>query len=218
MKFKTIFFDLDGTLTDPKIGITKSVAYSLKKMRDEEVDPDELTMFIGPPLKESYMEFYGMSENEAEEAIQSFREYFKETGILENQIYEGIEALLKNLKSRGVELMVATSKPTEFAEIILTHFGIRTFFTEVVGSNLDGTRVKKAEVIQEVLNRASIEDKASVIMIGDRKHDILGAKQVGMDSIGVVYGYGSRDELEGAGANWVVESVDELADLLMINR
>lgn len=215
MSYKYIFFDLDGTLTDPKKGITKSVAYSLKKMKNIDVDIEYLTKFIGPPLKESYMEYYSMSESEADWAIEYFREYFTEAGIFENEIYEGIEKLLQELKAEGYELMVATSKPTVFADRVLEHFKIQDYFSHIVGSNLDGTRTKKAEVIEEVLRRASIIDKNSVLMIGDRKHDIVGAKQLDIDSIGVVYGYGSREELIEAGAKHVVDTLGELKSILV---
>ncbi|MDN5305136.1 MAG: phosphoglycolate phosphatase [Fusobacteriaceae bacterium] len=215
MNYRYVIFDLDGTLTDPMIGITKSVAYSLKKLKGLEININELTRFIGPPLKESYMMFYGMTESESEVAIQYYREYFKETGILENEIYEGIEELLVDLKSNGLELMVATSKPTVFAEVIVDHFGIGDYFSHIVGSNLDGTRVKKAEVIEEVLKRAFITNKEDVIMIGDREHDIIGANQVGIDSIGVEYGYGSKKELMQAGANHIVENIRELRDIIL---
>nr|MDA3847375.1 HAD hydrolase-like protein [Vallitaleaceae bacterium] len=200
MKYKYILFDLDGTLTDPKVGITKSVAYSLKKMRDMDVDTEELTKFIGPPLKDSYMDFYDFTEEEAEEAIACYREYFKETGIYENEVYDGIRQLLGRLQALGHILVVATSKPTVFAETIINHFDLEGYFTCIVGSYLDGRRTNKAEVIEAVINALSIHnEKNKVIMIGDRKHDIIGAKTVGVDAIGVIYGYGSYDELEKAG-------------------
>jgi phosphoglycolate phosphatase len=216
MSYKYILFDLDGTLTDPKIGITKSVAYSLKKLKNIEVELDQLTKFIGPPLKDSYIDFYGFSESEAEIAIQTYREYFKDTGIYENEVYSGMEDLLEALKDKQYILGVATSKPTMFAEIIIKHFDLERYFSCVVGSNLDGTRTDKAEVIAEALTQLSIDDKENVVMIGDRKHDILGAKKMEIDSIGVTYGYGSYEELEDAGADYIIENIDGLKKILEI--
>lgn len=213
MSHKYILFDLDGTLTDPKEGITKSVAYSLKKMRNIEVDVEELTKFIGPPLMDSYSEYYGFTEEESRKAIEYYREYFKDKGIYENIIYDGIKELLEKLKNKGKVLVVATSKPTVFAEVIIRHFDLEGYFTFIVGSNLDGSRTRKSEVIEAALKKLGINDLADVVMIGDRKHDIMGAKEVNVDSIGVVYGYGSFDELKKAGADHVVNSVNELSML-----
>jgi len=214
MKYKYILFDLDGTLTDPKIGITKSVAYALDKMGIPNVDVEELTKFIGPPLNESFMNYYGFHEGKAKEAIEYYREYFKDKGIFENEIYEGIEKLLKDLKEKGCILAAATSKPTIFAERIIDYFKLSEYFACVIGSNLDGTRSKKSEVIQYVLDELEIKDKKQAIMIGDREHDIIGANQVRIDSIGVKYGYGVEDELEVAGATYVVEKVEGLKGIL----
>ncbi|MCF8018716.1 MAG: HAD-IA family hydrolase [Vallitaleaceae bacterium] len=216
MLYKYILFDLDGTLTNPKTGITKSVTYALKKIKNIDANLDDLTKFIGPPLKESFMDFYDFTEEEAKEAILYYREYFVDHGIYENEIYEGIKELLEDLqKTNTYVLAVATSKPTKFAELIIKHFGLDEYFTSIVGSNLDGTRTKKSEVIEEVLLRLSIKDKREVVMIGDRQHDILGAKEMVIDSIGVTYGYGTYDELKRAGANYIVNSIQGLRDLLL---
>ena len=214
MKYKYILFDLDGTLTDPKVGITKSVSYALDKMGLPDVDPNSLTKFIGPPLQESFVKFYGFGEEEAKNCISYYREYFRGTGIYENEIYEGIESLLKSLKEKGYILAVATSKSTVFAEKVLEHFKIRQYFTRVVGSELDGTRSKKAEIIQSVLDELEVLDKKQVIMIGDREHDIIGANTIGIDSLGVKYGYAEGDELRKAGATYVVGGVEELKSYL----
>lgn len=214
MSYRMICFDLDGTLTDPKVGITKSVQYALQKFGIEVTDLDELDPFIGPPLKNSFMELYGMSEEEAGRAIDYYREYFRERGMLENEIYPGIPALLTALQSRGMKLMVATSKPTVFAVPILEHFQIAHFFEEIAGSELDGTRSDKAEVIQYVLERHPCELSA-VVMIGDRKHDVLGAHKNSIDSIAVAYGYGSLAELELSMPTHMVSTVSELAACLM---
>lgn len=213
--YKYILFDLDGTLTDPKIGITKSVSYALVKMGIESPSLDELTKFIGPPLMVSFKEYYGMSEQEVDKAIEFFREYFKVNGMFENEVYEGIKDLLKELKKMKKTLLVATSKPTVFAIKIMEHFEIDTYFDLIVGSNLDGTRANKWEVIEEVISKYPEISSENAVMIGDRKHDIIGAIKVGLDSIGVEYGYGSYEELIDAGATYVVKDVLKLKSLLL---
>lgn len=215
VNYKYILFDLDGTLTDPMMGITKSVAYALKIMKGLTVESEDLTKFIGPPLEASFMNFCHMTQNEAQEAIRHYRIYFKKTGIYENEIYDGIKSLLEKLSEEGADLMVATSKPTVFAELILKYFEIDQNFTHIVGSNLDGSRVNKSEVIEEVIKRAGIVDKKKIIMIGDREHDIIGANLVKIDSIGVTYGYGSLEELQGAGASFIAQNLGDLKKILM---
>lgn len=215
MSYDYILFDLDGTLTDPKVGITKAVSYSLQKVKGLEIAPDDLVCFIGPPLKESYMEFYRLSDEEVVEAIKYYREYFREKGIFENDIYGNIKDMLEKLTRTHKVLAVATSKPTVFAERIVTHFGIQNYFSCVVGSNLDGSRTQKVEVIHEVFNRLDInKDLHRIIMVGDRKHDIIGANMNGITSVGVSYGYGSEEELVEAGASFVARSVEELEEML----
>ena len=216
MKEKThILFDLDGTLTDPMVGITKSVQYALKHYGIEEPDLEKLTPFIGPPLKDSFMKYYGFSEEQAVQAIGCYREYFAVTGIFENQVYEGIPKMLKTLKTAGKKLFVATSKPEEFAIQILEHFHLQTYFDFVGGASMDEARVKKEEVIAYVMKTVGMTDVREAVMVGDREHDILGAKNHGMDSVGVLFGYGSRQELTNAGATHLVESVQALEALLL---
>ncbi len=213
-----LLFDLDGTLTDPKVGITTCVQYALKEFGIEEPDLDKLEPFIGPPLKDSFMEFYGFSEEDAQKAVEKYRERFSEIGIYENDVYEGIPQMLRLLQSRGMYLAVASSKPTEFVERILEHFDLRRYFKVVVGSEMDGTRVNKDEVVLEALNQLfSYKPIAydKVYMIGDRKFDVLGAKEIGVESVGVTYGYGSMEELKEAHADYIVRSVEELRSLLM---
>ena len=212
---KYILFDLDGTITDPKEGITKSVAYALSKFGIKVDSLNELCKFIGPPLKDSFIEYYNFNDDEAEKAIKYYREYFSDRGIYENQVYKGFEDILISLKENNKVLIVATSKPTIFAQKILEHFNLRKYFSFVSGSNLDGTRVKKSEVIQYALERNNIKDLSEVIMIGDRKHDVYGAKEIGIESIGVLYGYGDYKELYDSGANYIVNNVEELRKLIM---
>lgn len=209
-----ILFDLDGTITDPKIGITSSVAYALNKFDIHVENLDNLCKFIGPPLKDSFMEYYNFSEEDAEQAILYYRERFQDKGIYENFLYENFEDMLIGLKNQGKTLLIATSKPTVFAERILEHFNLRQYFDFVGGSNFDGTRTNKAEVIFHVLKENSISDLSNAIMVGDRKHDIIGAKKAGLQSVGVLYGYGNYEELEAAGADYIVKTVEELSTLL----
>lgn len=216
--FSYILFDLDGTISDPKEGITKSVQYALSSFGIEEPDRDKLEPFIGPPLRDSFMKFYGFSEQQAEIAVAKYRERFSEKGKFENELYAGMGELLHDLKAAGAHLAIASSKPTVFVEEILEYFGIRQYFEIVVGSELDGTRDKKEEVVAEVLARFFKEgaaDPSCVVMIGDRKFDIEGAKAAGTHHIGVNYGYAACGELEEAGAEIVVRDVEGLRRVLL---
>ncbi|KFX58098.1 5'-nucleotidase [Clostridium botulinum] len=214
-KYDYIFMDLDGTITDPMIGITKSIQYSLKHFGINVEDINTLTKFIGPPLKDTFRLDYGFNEEETVIAMEKFRERFASIGLFENNVYEGMEDFLKLLKDSGKTLMVATSKPKFFAEQILDHFGLAKYFTFIGGSNMDETRSKKSEVIDYILSENNITDLSSVVMIGDRKHDIMGAKEFNIDSIGVLYGYGNYDELKKADANYIVKDLNELLNILI---
>lgn len=215
IRFEYILFDLDGTLTDPKEGITRSIAYALEKLNATSLDEQTLESFIGPPLMESFCEVCGFDHDKAEKAIEYYRERFQQVGLYENKVYSGIEALLSELKKKGAKLAVATSKPTIFAEEILNHFNLKQYFDVVVGSNLDGTRSAKNEVIQEALKQLSFPPKEKVVMIGDRKYDMIGAKKEGISSIGVCYGYGSQEELKMEEAMHIVQDIQMLSEYLM---
>ncbi len=213
-----LLFDLDGTLTDPKIGITTCVQYALDSFGIKEPDLDRLECFIGPPLKDSFMEFYGMDDATAQAAVDKYRERFKDTGLFENKIYRGIPKMLKALSRRGVHMAVASSKPTVFVERILKHFHIDRYFEVVVGSELDGTRVEKDQVVEEALRRLFCGrriEKDNVYMIGDRRFDVEGARAQGIESVGVSYGYGGIDELKEAKADYIVRTVEELEEFLL---
>lgn len=213
-----LLFDLDGTLTDPKIGITTCVQYALQSFGIEEPDLDKLECFIGPPLLDSFKEFYGFDDQKAQEAVDKYRERFKDVGIFENELYFGVPEMLKRLTTRGMHLAIASSKPTVFVERILEHFKIRQYFEVVVGSELDGTRVEKAEVVEEALRRLFPGGRVQsnkVYMIGDRKYDVEGAKALGIESVGVSYGYGGIPELRAAHADYIVRSVEELKRFLL---
>lgn len=205
-----LLFDLDGTLTDPGEGITNSVAYALKKWGIEVKDKRELYSFIGPPLSASFKKYFGFSEDDALKSVEYYREYFRERGIFENEVYGGVPNLLATLKEAGKTLILATSKPEGFAKQILDHFDLARFFDFVAGATMDESRNKKADVIRYALRMSGVTDLSRAVMIGDREQDVDGAKQNGMDSIGVLYGYGDRAELEGAGATRIAETVEDI--------
>jgi len=209
-----ILFDLDGTITDPKVGITKSVQYALSHFNIHIEDPDELCKFIGPPLRDSFKDFYGFSDENAELATAKYRERFIPTGIYENEMYDGIEDLLKSLKDSDKTLILATSKPTVFAERVLEHFDIAKYFSFISGAELSGERSDKFEIITYAFEKNNIHDLDRCIMIGDRKFDIIGAKAARISSIGVLYGYGSKDELLKAGADYLAGDVWALREIL----
>lgn len=213
-KYSYVLFDLDGTITDPEEGITKSVQYALQHFSIEVQERRELYKFIGPPLKDSFMEFYGFTEQQAGEALLKYRERFEVTGWRENVVYDGMEKLLRHLRRRGKRIVLATSKPEVFAEQILVYFGLRDYFDFVGGASLDGRRNYKADVIRYVLDANGISSREKAVMVGDRKFDILGAKEFGLETVGVLYGYGDREELTTAGADHLVGSVAELEALL----
>lgn len=215
MSKEYILFDLDGTLTDPKPGITGCVKYSLESFGIKVDSLDDLVCFIGPPLKESFMVYYGMDDETAEKAVAKYRERFAPIGIFENLVFDGIEPMLKKLKAAGKTLALATSKPEIYAKQILEHYGIAPYFTFSAGSELDGRRTVKAEVISYCLENLGVQDLSKAVMVGDRKHDIIGAKANGLESVGVLFGYGSREELENAGADHIANDVAQLKELLL---
>ena len=212
--YNTILFDLDGTLTDSSPGIINSVIYALNKYGIDATGNPKLKKFLGPPLVDSFKDYFGFSDEKAAEAVTFYREFFSTKGLLENNVYSGITELLDELKKCGKKLIVATSKPEPFTFRILEHFDLMKYFDFVAGSNLDNTRSKKAEVISYALSSCKITDLSDVVMIGDREHDIIGANQIGIDSIGVLYGYGSLQELEAAGATHIAESTEDILKII----
>ncbi len=253
MQKNYILFDLDGTLTDPMVGITRSVQYALAHYGIREPDLTKLTPFIGPPLKESFMRYYHFPEDQAQEAIGVYREYYGEKGIFENEELPGVRQMLMQLKEAGKVLLVATSKPERYAKMILAHFELDPYFTYVGGADMEEARAKKGDVIRYVLEQAQILDeedleraaaretlagarkvqsatektpaaagidmaaarKAQAVMVGDREYDIFGAKENQLQSVGVLMGYGSRDELEAAGADKIAADAAELTEILL---
>ncbi|MFX3972906.1 HAD family hydrolase [Streptococcus suis] len=212
--YQTILFDLDGTLTDSGQGILNSVAYALEKMGIEEPDTANLNRFIGLPLYESFSRFYQLSPEDTQSAVDAFRVYFKEKGMFENQLYPGIIPLLEELRTAGKTLVIATSKPEIFAKQILEHFGIAHYFDVIAGASLDSSRISKADVIGYAINQLEAFPKHAV-MIGDREHDIEGARMHQLPAIGVLYGYGNKQEFEKAGATMIVETVQDLKRVLL---
>ena len=208
--FDYLFFDLDGTLTDPAQVITNSFVHALKYFGIEIPSYETLCTFIGPPLPETFKTQFGFDEQKVAEGVKKYREYFATKGLLENSVYPGIPELLAGLKAAGKKLVVATSKPEEYSVRIIEHFGLAQYFENVCGSLMDESRSKKDEVIAYAIERNHISDKSKILMIGDRKHDILGAKKIGLKSCGVLFGYGSRKELEEAGADFISENVSRL--------
>lgn len=216
MSWETILFDLDGTLTDPAEGITKAVEVALNHYGITVEDRSTLNKFIGPPLDESFPEFYGFNEEQVREATRVFREYFGRQGWAENIPYPGIDKLLGDLKAAGKKLIIATSKPEEFAVRIMNHFDLAQYMDVIAGASTDNQEgAKKANVIRKALQRAGVEDLSSVVMVGDRRHDVAGGHEVGMKVIGVLYGYGDRAEHEAAGADYIVEDIPSLEKLLL---
>ena len=262
MEKDILLFDLDGTLTDPMVGITKSVQYALRHYGIIEEDLTRLIPFIGPPLRDSFQKYYGFSKEQAGEGVLVYREYFSEKGIFENKEIPGIREMLEVLSAQGKKLYVATSKPEVYARKILEHFSLDHFFNFIGGADFEETRVNKAAVIRYVLEEAGVggagkkttdvieraegakrteetegtdnterTDKAErtdnaertepgkkrIVMIGDREHDIIGAKENGIQSVGVLFGYGSRRELKEAGADRIAETVKDLTDILRMD-
>ena len=212
--YQTILFDLDGTLTDSGQGILNSVAYALDQMGIEEPDLASLQRFIGPPLYESFSRFYQLNPADTQAAVDAFRVYFKEKGIFENQLYEGVIPLLESLTEADKTLAIATSKPEVFAKQILDYFGIAHYFDVIAGASLDSSRINKTDVISYALAQLDY-DPQTTIMVGDREHDIEGAQANQLASIGVLYGYGTKQELEEAGATRIAQTVVDLKELLL---
>ena len=214
--YQYLLFDLDGTLTNPKEGITKSVQYALHHFGIDVDDPDTLTSYIGPPLIPSFMEFHGLTQEQALEALQVYRQRFASVGLFENEVLEGVPEMLCALKQKGRFLAVASSKPEAYVIRILEHFDLLQYFDEVVGASMDEKRSAKKDVIEEALHRmGKAPGDRNVLMIGDRMHDIEGARLCGLDSLGVYTGFAADGELEAAGATYVFHSIRSMADFLL---
>ena len=213
MKFKYYLFDLDGTLTDPGIGITNSVMHALEKFGIHVSDREVLYPFIGPPLTDSFRKYYGFTEDQALEAVEYYREYFRADGIFENKVYAGIPEMLAELKKRGATVALATSKPYEFSVQILEHFDLRQYFDFIGAATMDGRVSRKSDVIKNLIGGLGDIDTEEVLMIGDRDQDVEGAKANDLRCLGVLWGYGSREELLGAGADYLASVPSDIPEL-----
>lgn len=214
--FDAVLFDLDGTLTDPKQGITSCVQYALANIGIDEPDLDNLEDFIGPPLKEHFMERYSLDETTAKVCVDKYRERYNPIGVYENKMYEGIDKVLETLKERGIKLAVASSKPAMLVNVVLEHFGLMKYFDVVAGSELDGTRTRKSDVIRyafELLDEKGLSHERP-IMVGDRKHDVIGAGETGIPCMAVAYGYGSMEELTAEHPDFIAKKVSDIADII----
>lgn len=209
-----LFLDLDGTLSDSAPGIVRSAQYALESFGIHVDNLDDLLCFVGPPPEESFQEFYNLTPSQADEAVKVYRRRYEKIGVYENALYPGIPQFLDKARQAGKVLMVATSKPQRMADLVLSHFGIADRFA-FVGGREDSSRRTKEEVIRYVMKENGLTRTEDIVMIGDRKHDVLGAKAVGLDSVGVLYGYGSRDEFQAAGATYIVDTLKELEELLL---
>lgn len=209
-EYKYVIFDLDGTVTDSAIGITNSVAYALKRWNIEVEDKSELNCFVGPPLAQSFEKYYGFSKEQALEAVEEYRVYYRDRGIFENLVYPGIPELLAELRARGKKVVLATSKPEYFAKQILDHFDLAKYFDFAAGATMDSSRTKKGLVIKYALSELGVTDMSECVMVGDRDQDVNGARENGIDCIGVLYGYGGIEELTSAGAAYIAETVEDI--------
>ncbi len=209
--YKAIMFDLDGTLTESGEGITKSVQYALEKIGRPEPDLEKLKVFVGPPLLDQFMKYADTDEETARQAVAFYRERYGVTGIYENSVYPGIPELLEELRRKGYLLAVASSKPENYVNQVLDYFHLSGYFDVIVGSEMNGNRTRKAQVIEETLERLKLSGhRNQVLMVGDKEHDVLGAREAGVPCVAVSYGYGTMEELEAAEPLKIVSSAEEL--------
>lgn len=216
MEYKTIFFDLDGTITDSAPGIMNSIKYALKKNHLPMLSEEQLRSFIGPPLRGQFCKVCGLTDKEGARMVEDYREYYSDKGIFENNVYDGVIEMLEKLRERGYRLVIATSKPEMFAKQIADHFGFSKYFDFIGGACMNESRTDKYEVIEYVIERCKITNRNEVVMVGDRSHDMIGAKRAGLHGIGVLYGYGSKEELEQSGAWMLAETPGQVVSLLEV--
>ena len=214
MIYKTAIFDLDGTITDSGPGIMNAIRYAVKKRGLPDVPEEVLRSFIGPPLKEQFRSVFGLSDDEGTIMVATYREYYGEKGIFENRVYDGVPEVFQKLQEAGVRILMATSKPEKYAKQIAEHFGFDKYFDFIGGACMDGRRTDKHDVIEYVIDSCKV-CRENTVMIGDRRHDMIGASKAGIRSIGVLYGYGSREELERAGADMIAVTPDDISKLIL---
>lgn len=215
MKFKYVLFDLDGTITNSAAGITNSVAYALKKLGVPVPPYSDLLKFIGPPLFTAFKEFCGFNDEKAKSAVEFYREYYPEKGIFECRLYDNIKSVLEALNKNGLKIILATSKPELFADRIIEHFGLKKYFYYIAGASFDKSRSEKPQVISYALSACGITDTGSAVMVGDRHHDIIGAHENKIAGIGVLYGFGTREELESSGADYIAKTPEEILKIII---
>ena len=214
MNYKTAIFDLDGTITDSGPGIMNAIRYAVKKRGLPDVPEEVLRSFIGPPLKEQFRSVFGLSDEEGTIMVATYREYYGEKGIFENRVYDGVPEVFQKLQEAGVRILMATSKPEKYAKQIAEHFGFAKYFDFIGGACMDGRRTDKHDVIEYVIDSCKV-CRENTVMIGDRRHDMIGASKAGIRSIGALYGYGSRDELEKVGADMIAVTPDDISKLIL---
>ena len=217
MKYNIAIFDLDGTITDSGTGIINSIRYALEKYGLPVPEEKVLRTFIGPPLKEQFQAVCGLNEEESARMVDAYREYYTEKGIFEKSVYSGVPEMLERLKESGARILMATAKPEKFAKRIAEHFDFAKYFEFIGGACMDGRRTDKYDVIEYVLDSCGIseEEKKDAVMIGDRSHDMIGAAKAGLHSLGVLYGYGSREELASAGAAMTAETPGDICSIIL---
>jgi phosphoglycolate phosphatase len=215
MRFQYVLFDLDGTILKSEKGIYNALAYTMKKHHLPRVPEEEKRLFIGPPLHSSFMNMFHVSMEEADRMVQTYREYYNSKGKFESELYKGIRELLRDMKRIGYTLALTTSKIRPFAEEILRFYGVYNLFNVISAADLSPESSDKALIIQDALTRCGVTEKRQAIMVGDRMYDMEGAKKNGIESIGVLYGYGTRDELVKNGATYIVNSVSDLCTLFL---
>lgn len=220
--YRYVFFDLDGTITEPAEGIYGGILYALERFGITVADRDSLAPYIGPPLRDSFREFQGFSAEQAERAVGYYREYYSTKGILQNELMPGMRTAFRRLEQAGCKLYVATSKPELFARQILEYLDLSSYFQVIAGSSMDGSRDNKVAVLQYLLEQIGVERDSDairdIVMVGDRKFDVLGAQEFGIDQIGVLFGYGSREEFEACNTRFVVETAEEMTDIILRER
>lgn len=216
MAYQIIFFDLDGTIVDPKDGITNAVQYALEKFGIIE-DQENLIKFIGPPLKYSFQQYYNFNEEQALQAIEYYRKKFIPEGLQKSIVYNGIEKLLDKLQKSGIQLYIVSSKPSFASKQIITYHGLNKYFKDIVGVDKKFIDVDKSTRIKEALLLEPKKPKNTIVMIGDREHDIIGAQANGIDSIGVLYGYGTEDEINNIKPTYIAKNIEDLEKLLLTN-
>ena len=214
MRYKYVLFDLDGTLTDPYEGITKSFQYALEAFGIN-AKQSELLRVIGPPLIDSFRDFYGFDDETAAYAVAKYRERFAVIGWKENRLLDGVSDMLSAIKGSGAAVVLATAKPRVFAEKIINEYDIAKYFDIVVGAELDGSINTKTEVIAAALKKLNNPPLSDVIMVGDRRNDVDGAEKCGIECIGVKVGYAEENELEEAGATFIIDTIEELKEFLL---